>query len=182
MTNGRIIARHQFFIGSDVIKEVSSFKYLEAYIDIRLKCNVQIKYIKSKISQPCGASIRSSKFLNYEAARNMYNSSIYSVRSLCIVVRGGVSQCISRCDGLKRIHKKLVIKMFSMFILFILFILSDKREISKLDHIYKWNVASYMLNILKHGKYPMLRSSLYKSYPSHNDHTRSSNEILIPCH
>ena len=34
--------------------------------------------------------------------------------------------------------------------------------------------------VLKHNKYPTLKSSLYMSYPSHNYHTRNSNDMLLP--
>ena len=37
-----------------------------------------------------------------------------------------------------------------------------------------------MCNILKHNKYPTLRSFLYVSYPSHNYHTRNNNDMLLP--
>ena len=50
----------------------------------------------------------------------------------------------------------------------------------KLDHSDKFNVASYMINILKHGNYLTSRSSLYMSYPSHSYHTRNSIDMLLP--
>ena len=55
--------RPQLFIGTDQIKEVESFKYFGLYIDTRLKLNSQIEHLKSK-------------FLNFQAARNLYNSCI----------------------------------------------------------------------------------------------------------
>ena len=48
--------------------------------------NAQIKYTESKLNQICGVLFRLSKFLNYEAARNMYNSCIYCVISYCIIM------------------------------------------------------------------------------------------------
>ena len=49
----RIETRPQLRIGAHLIKKVESFKYLEIYIDTRLKYNSQIKQLKSKISQLC---------------------------------------------------------------------------------------------------------------------------------
>ena len=46
VANTRLSARPKLLIGSDLIKELSSFEYLEVYIDARLKYNIQIKYIK----------------------------------------------------------------------------------------------------------------------------------------
>ena len=46
--------------------------------------------------------------------------------------------------------------------------------------IYKSNVGSYLFDILKQAKYPMLRSSPYISYLNQNYHTRISNDILLP--
>ena len=45
VTNKILIAQPQLLKGSDLIKEVSSFKYLGVYIETRLKYNAQIKYI-----------------------------------------------------------------------------------------------------------------------------------------
>ena len=157
VTNKRLITRPQLLIGSDLIKEVSSFKYLGVYIDTRLKCSAQINYLKSKLSQLCGVSFRLSKLLNYEAARNMYHSYTYSV-----------SQCTSRCDGLKPIHKKIVKNLFMNFFQNNLCIFRQTR-ILKLDHTYRLNVASYRFNTLKQEKY------LSKNY-----HARNSNEMLLP--
>ena len=166
-------------ISSDLSKEVSSFNYLEVYIDTRLKYNAQIAYIKRKLSQICGVSFRLSKFLNYEAGRNMYSSCIFSVIFYCIGVWGGVSLWTSRCNGLKIIHKRIVKNLFSKIVPNNLWIFRQW-EIFELNHTYKMNVASYMFNIFKQGKYYTLRSSLYMSYPSHNYHTRNSNVMLLP--
>ena len=78
VTNKRIETRQQLFVGADQIKEVKSFKYLGIYVDTQLKYNAQIKHLKSKSSQLCGVSFRLSNFLNFQAAKNMFNSCIYS--------------------------------------------------------------------------------------------------------
>ena len=179
VTNKRIETRPQLFIGANQIKEVKSFKYLGIYIDTQLKFSAQIKHLKSKLSQLCGVSFRLSKFLNFQAAKNMYNSCIYSVISYCIGVWGGVSQCTSRCNVLNRIHKRILKNLFSKFFQNSRCIFKDAK-ILKIDQIYQLNVASYMYNILKQRKYPMLRPSLCISYPSHNYLTRNSNEMLLP--
>ena len=102
----------------------------------------------------------------------MYNSSIYSVLSYCVGVWGGVSQCTSRSDDISRIHRKLVRNLFSKFFNNSRCIFRETR-ILKIDDICKLTAASYMFNILKHNKYPTLRSSLHMSYPNHNYHTRN---------
>ena len=83
VTPRRLIALPQLLIGSDQTKEISSFKYLGFYIDTQLKDYVQIQYIKSKLRHLCGLLFIVDKFLSYEAATNMCNSSIYSVLSYC---------------------------------------------------------------------------------------------------
>ena len=98
--------------------------------------------------------------------------------SYCIGVWGGVSQCTSRCDDISRIHRKIVKNLFSKFFINSRCIFRETR-ILKIDDIYKLTAASYMYNILKHNKYPTLRSSLYMSYPSHNYHTRNE-DMLVP--
>ena len=75
--------------GSNLTKEVSSFKYLGVHVDTQLEYNVQTKQMKNKFSQLCGKSFRLSNLVNYVAARNIYNPCIYSATSYCIVVWGG---------------------------------------------------------------------------------------------
>ena len=93
VTNKRIETHPQLFFGADQIKEVKSFKYFGIYIDIQLKYNAPIKHLKSKLSQLCGASFRLTKLLNFQAAKNMYSSCIYTVISYCIYRSAG--WCIS---------------------------------------------------------------------------------------
>ena len=76
VTNKIVVNRPQLFIGTDPIKEVDSFKYLGIHVDTRLKFNVQIKHVKGKLSQLCGASFRLRRFLYFQPAKNMYNSSL----------------------------------------------------------------------------------------------------------
>ena len=179
VTNKIVVNRPQLFIGTDPIKEVDSFKYLGIHVDTRLKFHAQINHLKGKLSQLCGVSFRLSKFLDFQSAKNMYNSCIYSVLSYCIGVWGGVSQCTSRCDGISRIHKKIVKNLFSKFFINCRCIFRETR-ILKIDDIYKLTAATYMYSILKHNKYPTLRSSLDMSYPSHNYHTRNNTDMLLP--
>ena len=103
---------------------------------------------------------------------------IYSVISYCIGVWGGVSQCTSRCDDIKIIHKKIVKDFFSNFFINIRCIFRERR-ILKIDDIYELTAASYMYNILRHIIYPTLKSSLCIYYPSHNYHTRNNNDMLL---
>ena len=50
-TNKIVVKRLQLFIGTDLNKEVDSFKYLGIHVDTRLKFNVQINHLKVKLSQ-----------------------------------------------------------------------------------------------------------------------------------
>ena len=118
-------------------------------------------------------------FLKYEAARNMYSSYIYSVISYCIRAWRSVSRCTSRCDGLKIIRKTIVKNLFSKISQNDSCIFRQAR-ILILDHIYKLNVTSYIFNILKYGKYPTLRSSLYMSYPSYSYYTQK--KVITCCY
>ena len=83
VTNNRIETHPQVFIGADQIKDVNSFKYLGIYIDTQLKTMLKFNSLK--------VSFRLNKFLNFQAAKSLYNSCIYSVISYCIGVWGGVS-------------------------------------------------------------------------------------------
>ena len=103
VTNKQVEIHTQLFFGADPFKEVKSFKYLGSYIDSRTKYNTQIKYLESKLSQLRGVSFRLSKFRNFPATKNMYNSCIYSVMSYCIGVLGDVFESTFRCNVLNRI-------------------------------------------------------------------------------
>ena len=144
VTIKRLIAWPILFIGSDLIKEVSSFKYLGVYDDVRLKYNVQVQYIKIKLSELCEVLFSLSKLLRYTLSDCIYIS--YSIG-----VWSDILQCTSRRNGLKLIHKKKYLTIcIWMFLKF--FITFRQVRISKLKHIHKLNVASYMFNILKREK------------------------------
>ena len=49
VANENLIARPQLLIGSDLTKEVSSFKYLGVHIDARLKNNVKLNLEKKQV-------------------------------------------------------------------------------------------------------------------------------------
>ena len=50
----------------------------------------------------------------------------------------------------------------------------------KIDKTYQLKVASYMSNILKQSKYPMLGPFIFISNPRHNYLTRNNIEMLVP--
>ena len=52
-------------------------------------------------------------------------------------------------------------------------------RVLKTDQIHQLNVASYMYDVLKQRKYPMLRPSHCISHPSHHYLTKNSNEMLL---
>ena len=126
-------------------KKLKVSSTLEIYIDIQLSYNAQIKHLKSKLSQLCGVSFRLSKFLNFQAAKNMYNSCIYSVISYCIGVWGGVTQITSRCNILNIIHWKIVKNLFSNWK-------------GKAKRKSKFMQANYKVNTDSHRKF------LYKTF------------------
>ena len=179
VTNKIITSRPQLFIGASPIKEVSSFKYLGVHIDAQLKFHTQVHHIKGKLSQLCGVTYRLRNFLNLQAAKNLYYSCIFSVITYCIGIWGGVSQCTSRCDDIDRIHRRIVKNLFCSF-----YPNADcifkVTKILKIADIYRMNAASYMYSVLKHGKYPTLRSTLDVSYPNHEYSTRGRNDLILP--
>ena len=112
-------------------------------------------------------------FLNFQVSKNIYISCTHFVISYCIGVWGDVSQCTSWCNDSNRIHRRIVENLFSMFYFFqSIRCIFNVAGILKNYQVYKLSVASFMCNISKQGKYPMLRSSLCMSYPSHNYITR----------
>ena len=180
VTNKIITSWPQLFIGASPIKEVSSFKYLGVlHFDAQLKLHAQNHHIEGKLSQLCGVTYRLRNFLNLQAAKNLYYSCIFSVISYCIGIWGGVSQCTSRCNDINRIHGRIVKNLFCNF-----YPNADcifkVTKILKIAGIYGMNAASYMYNVMKHGKFPTLRSILDISYPNHEFSTRSRNDLILP--
>ena len=90
-----------------------------------------------------------------------------------------VVQCASRCDGLKRIHKKIVKNLLSKFYQNKICIFAPA-IILKLIHICKMNFASYTFNTSKDMKHSTQKSSQYMSYSSHSYLTRNSSDMLLP--
>ena len=56
VANKRHMARPKVFKDSDLIEKVSICKYHGKHIDTRLIYNVQIRYIKTRLSQLCGVT------------------------------------------------------------------------------------------------------------------------------
>ena len=78
-----------------------------------MKYNAQIKHLKGKLSELCGVSFRLRIYFKvFEAAKNMYNSCMYSVISYCVEVRGRVSHCKSRCNVFNIIRMRKVKNLF----------------------------------------------------------------------
>ena len=153
--NRRIETHPQMLHGVDLIKEVTSFKYLGIYIDTRLKYNVQIKNLIRKWSQLCGVSIKSSKFIEFLASENMYHSCTYVY---CNVLWyrsvGEGSQSTYHCSVPNRIHKKVVKNLFYFFkqSLYLL----KKQELKKIIYSISWISPPVCLTFLNKGKYPAL--------------------------
>ena len=73
------------------------------------------------------------------------------------------SDKISLKDNLKHVLEVFFQKDFCIF---------RQARILKLVPIYKLNVVFCIFNVMKHEKYPTLKSSLYMSIPSHSYHTK----------
>ena len=70
VTNRIVVNHPQLFVGTDLIKEDDSFKYLGGiHVDTRLKFNIQINHLKVKLSQLCGVTFRLSIFLVFQFAK-----------------------------------------------------------------------------------------------------------------
>ena len=74
----------QIFMRNNPAKYVDSFKYVGMNIDSELKFSNQKTQVKGKISRMCGVSFRLNRYVNRNAAINMYYSGVCSSVPNCI--------------------------------------------------------------------------------------------------
>ena len=140
--NREISTTLQLQIGSDILSQVSSFKYLGVQIDSNLKFQSQMKILKGKLSRFYGISYRIKNSLDHKSTIKIYNSCMYSVLSYCIGTWGGVLFCSQRASCLIRLQQKIINNLFSKFYPRSTNILRDAKML-KLPDIYRLRVSLY---------------------------------------
>ena len=166
-------------IDGNAIKQVNSAKYLGVFIDDHLKFHAHIEMVERKLAQFCGVSYRLKNHFNRSTALKFYYSCVYSAFNYCISVWGGVSICTGRCDRIIRLHRRIVLNLFSKYFSEDTEIFKSM-EILKFTDIYKLRVAVYMFRMIQLNEFPALLSNLNLTYPDHNYETRNRDQLITP--
>ena len=109
---------HPFIhIEGNAVKQVNICKYLGVYKFKHLKFQPPIDHMERKLTQYCGISYRLMNDFNYDTARKLYYSCVYSTFTSCRSVWRDVSQCTSRCERIIKLQQRIVKNVFAKYFL-----------------------------------------------------------------
>ena len=163
------------------VEYVDCHTYLGLRIDSRLKFNEQIKHVKSKLSAQSGVAYRLGHRVPLETARTLYYSFTYSMIKYCLSIYGGLLVGSSRGDGLERLHKRIIIRLFSPHFRGLNYdrILCNL-GILKLPDLYLYTVGVIMYRFIMMNEYAFLNECLNPSVGTHQYETRNRNLFQLP--
>ena len=80
ITNRTVPVQPSFYINSNPVKRINSFKYLGVRIDKSFKFHSNASEVKSNLSRMCGVTFKLEKYLNFLVTRI---TRVYIPLSLC---------------------------------------------------------------------------------------------------
>jgi hypothetical protein len=170
----------QLCIQNVPIEFVDCYKYLGLHVDPKLKFHTHLSELKIKLSRNSGIAYKLQRKLDIGSAKNLYYSFTYSAISYCICVYGGVFICTERGNKIKKLHRRIILNLFSSHYPNLNFneILRHE-EILKVEDVYRLKVGCYMYKIIYKNDYQFLKEYISPMYPDHTYNTRN-NEFILP--
>ena len=77
---------HDLILNGNVVKRVTSTKFLGITVDDQLKWKQHIDYIKNKISKSIGIIYKARNYVNRHTLRNLYYTFVYPYLIYCVEV------------------------------------------------------------------------------------------------
>ena len=89
---------HDLILNGNVVKRVTSTKFLDIIVDDQLKWKQHIDYIKNKIFKSIGIICKARNYVNRHTLRNLYYTFVYPYLIYCVEVWGNT--CASYLEPL----------------------------------------------------------------------------------
>ena len=166
----------RILIGSNVIKQESSGKFLGVVLDERLTFNNHVALTTKKVSKLIGMFHRLKHFFPSHILKQLYFSLIQPYLSYCITAWGKASR--QTLNPLIVLQKRAVRIITESEYLAHTSPLFKSLAVLKLDDIHHHAVLVHMHKTLIMDKYPSLRREINLSQPHHNYFTRHVDFIL----
>ena len=165
---------HELNISNIIIKRVRSTKFLGIFIDEKLKWDVHIDSIKSRIASSLYIMNKVKHIVPHSLLRTLYYSMIHPYLTYGIILWGATYQCqmsklqimqkkAVRCiDGAKyNAHSEPIFK---------------KHSIVKLDDVYKLYIAKFIISYLRYELPQPLQKMFLPDNDLHGHNTRQNEK------
>ena len=179
-TNRHIAVPPIIHINQTNVELVHSYNYLGVDIDGKLKFQVYIDKLTSKISKVCGISYRIGSLLDLTTAKCFYYAFFYSTVTYCLTAWGGCLLHSERGRKLCKLQDRIVKNLFGPFEDVPTDQLYSTFDLLKLVDIYRFRVALMMYKMLFFNYTPNILNLLDIHSANHDHFTRNRNDLLPP--
>ena len=165
-------------LGSDIVTQTDSTKFLGLYIDQNLRFNHHIDHISRKLSKSIGILRRLEECLSFDDMLNLFHTFIHPYILYVIVCWYAAPRYLT--DKIVKIQKKSIRHIYDLPYnahTNDLFIASN---ILTVDAVYNVNVLLYMFKTINTNYDPVLLSMLRTNSEQHSFNTRFCNNFLVP--
>jgi hypothetical protein len=166
-------------INHTTLNLVSNYKYLGLEIDNKLKYDVHLKSLATKLSQVAGATYSLGKLVSISTAKSIYYSLAQSHISYMIPLWGASAQ--TRIDAIQVQQNKIIRNLFRhRFPLLSTTELFSSQKILKVSELYHLELSKLMFYVFNSTKYQYLNNTIDKLNWNHNYNTRKIDMYRLP--
>lgn len=163
------------------VEYVDCHTYLGLRIDSKLKFDEQINHLNSRLSRQSGVAYRLGPKIPLHTARTLYYSMTYSIIKYCLTIYGGLLVGSSRGRGLERLHKRIIVRLFSPHFRNLSYDqMLCRLRILKLPDLYLFTVGIVMYKFIMGNEYVFLNGCLDPGTGVHQYETRNRNLFRLP--
>ena len=169
---------HDLILNGNVVKRVTSTKFLGIIVDDQLKWKQHINYIKNKISKSIGIIYKARNYVNRHTLRNLYYTFVYPYLIYCVEVWGNT--CDSYLEPLILKQKQCI-----RTITFSQFKAHTEPLFQELNILSFHKLVIHRISLLMYKNYadilPTSIASLFIRNDVYHDHyTRVSSLLHVP--
>jgi hypothetical protein len=166
-------------IGAIDVEFVSSYKYLGIEIDCKLKYNVHLNTLKSKLAKAVGMTYSLGKMIDIQTAKSIYFSLAHSHIIYMISLWGSSAQ--TRLAEIQVQQNKIIRNLFRhRFPDLSTTMLFKKVGLLSVTETYKYELGKLMFQSINTNKYPIINEALNNLSWNHNFNTRKIDTYRLP--
>ena len=163
-------------LGSNLINQASSTKFLGVHIDENLNFKIHIENICKKVSKTVGILHKVKYFLPTDVLKTIYNTLIYPYLNYGIETWYGAPQSVRA--GVQILQKKAVRAVNNLPYNAHTSTYFKNGKILKLEDIYNLKVCAHVFNSIQCPDHFSSRLIIHSDI--HNYNTRNSNQFIVP--